>query len=108
MRTHKAGEIFVPKIPSYRIMDVAQAIGPDCEHPIVGIRPGEKIHEEMITASDSFNTVDLGRYFAILPRPAKHSRGYYCERNGCQPVPEATPTTAGPIRTSSPWSNCAS
>ena len=47
------GELFVPKIPSYRIMDVADAIGPDCEKPVVGIRPGEKIHEEMITASDS-------------------------------------------------------
>ena len=63
----KGGEIFVPKIPSYRITDLAEAIGPECEKRIVGIRPGEKIHEEMITASDSFNTVDLGPYFAILP-----------------------------------------
>lgn len=60
------GELFIPKIPSYRITDVAEAIGPTCQHPIVGIRPGEKIHEEMITASDSFTTVDLGTYFAIL------------------------------------------
>lgn len=62
------GELFVPKIPSYRILDVAQAIGPDCEHRIVGIRPGEKIHEEMITASDSFTTYDLGKYYVILPQ----------------------------------------
>ena len=61
------GEVFVPKIPSYRITDVAEAIGPSCEKPIVGIRPGEKIHEEMITASDSFTTFDLGSYYAILP-----------------------------------------
>lgn len=61
------GELFVPKIPSYRITDVAEAIGPECEKPIVGIRPGEKIHEEMITPSDSFYTYDLGKYFAILP-----------------------------------------
>ncbi len=61
------GEIFVPKIPSYKIMDVAEAIAPDCEHKIVGIRPGEKIHEEMITASDSFYTYDMGEYYAILP-----------------------------------------
>ncbi len=61
------GEIFVPKIPSYRILDLARAIGPECRHPVVGLRPGEKIHEEMITVSDSFNTVDLGRYYAILP-----------------------------------------
>jgi UDP-N-acetylglucosamine 4,6-dehydratase len=61
------GELFIPKIPSYRITDVAEAIGPRCQKPIVGIRPGEKIHEEMITASDSFSTVDLGPYYAILP-----------------------------------------
>lgn len=62
------GEVFVPKIPSYRIMDVAQAIGPDCEHRINGIRPGEKIHEEMITSSDSFTTYNLGKYYVILPQ----------------------------------------
>jgi UDP-N-acetylglucosamine 4,6-dehydratase/5-epimerase len=61
------GEIFIPKIPSYRILDVAKAIAPDCQIEIVGIRPGEKIHEEMITSSDSFNTFDLGRYYVILP-----------------------------------------
>tara|TARA_R110002073_G_scaffold325056_1_gene503569 strand:+ start:5069 stop:6088 length:1020 start_codon:yes stop_codon:yes gene_type:complete len=61
------GELFVPKIPSYKIMDVAEAIGPKCEKPIVGIRPGEKVHEEMITPSDSFYTYDLGKYYAILP-----------------------------------------
>lgn len=60
-------EILVPKIPSYRIADVAEAVGPNCNHEIVGIRPGEKIHEEMITPSDSVNTVDLGPYYAILP-----------------------------------------
>jgi UDP-N-acetylglucosamine 4,6-dehydratase (inverting) len=62
------GELFVPKIPSYKITDVAMAIGPKCKHPIVGIRPGEKIHEEMITQSDSFSTYDLGDYYAILPQ----------------------------------------
>jgi UDP-N-acetylglucosamine 4,6-dehydratase (inverting) len=61
------GEIFVPKIPSYRILDVAEAIGPDCEKPVIGIRPGEKIHEEMITESDSFYTWDLGKYYTIIP-----------------------------------------
>tara|TARA_B100000780_G_scaffold233784_1_gene174009 strand:+ start:2765 stop:3778 length:1014 start_codon:yes stop_codon:yes gene_type:complete len=61
------GEIFIPKIPSYKITDVAEAIAPECEHIIVGIRPGEKIHEEMITASDSYNTFDLGKYLVILP-----------------------------------------
>lgn len=61
------GELFVPKIPSYKIADVAEAIGPDCAKPIVGIRPGEKVHEEMITASDAFYTYDLGKYYTILP-----------------------------------------
>lgn len=61
------GEIFIPKIPSYKITDVAKAIAPDCPIDIVGIRPGEKIHEEMITASDSFYTYDLGKYYTILP-----------------------------------------
>jgi UDP-N-acetylglucosamine 4,6-dehydratase (inverting) len=62
------GEIFVPKIPSYRIMDVAEAIGPKCEKKVIGIRPGEKIHEEMISASDSFFTYDLGKYYVIIPQ----------------------------------------
>lgn len=61
------GELFVPKIPSFRILDVAEAIGPNCEKKIIGIRPGEKVHEEMITSSDSFNTFDLGTYYTILP-----------------------------------------
>ncbi len=83
----QGGEIFVPKIPSYRITDVAKAVGPDCEHPVIGIRPGEKVHEEMITASDSFNTVDLGKYFAILPSAGAHSVQSYCAAHGGQPVP---------------------
>ena len=61
------GEIFIPKIPSYKIIDLAEAIGPSCTKNIVGIRPGEKVHEEMITAADSFYTYDLGKYFAIFP-----------------------------------------
>ena len=68
METAWGGEIFVPKIPSYKLTDVAEAIGPECKHEIVGIRPGEKIHEEMITSSDSFSTYDLGKYYAILPQ----------------------------------------
>jgi UDP-N-acetylglucosamine 4,6-dehydratase/5-epimerase len=76
------GEIFVPKIPSYRIVDVAQAIGPECELRVVGIRPGEKIHEEMITASDSLNTVDLGPYYAILPSAGACLPEEYVARRG--------------------------
>ena len=62
------GELFVPKIPSYKILDVAKAIAPECEFKEVGIRPGEKLHEEMITVSDSINTYDIGKYYVILPQ----------------------------------------
>ncbi|WP_020675712.1 UDP-N-acetylglucosamine 4,6-dehydratase (inverting) [Geopsychrobacter electrodiphilus] len=61
------GEIYVPKIPSYRITDVAKAIGPDCKLEIVGIRPGEKLHEDMITETDAISTVECKDYFVILP-----------------------------------------
>lgn len=61
------GEIFVPKIPSYRILDLAEAIGPECRREIVGIRPGEKVHEEMITETDAMITVEFKNYFVILP-----------------------------------------
>ena len=81
------GEIFVPKIPSYRIGDVAEAVCPGCEKPVIGIRPGEKIHEEMITASDSFNCVDLGDYYAILPGAGRFTTEQYAERTGARPVP---------------------
>ena len=74
------GEIFVPKIPSYRITDLAKVIGPSCRQKIVGIRPGEKVHEEMITSSDSFNTVDLGNYYAILNTGAGHTVAEYLKK----------------------------
>ena len=74
------GEIFVPKIPSYRIKEVAEAIGPDCEHPVVGIRPGEKLHEEMITSSDSQNTIETGNYYVIVPNSQEGSYESVMER----------------------------
>lgn len=61
------GELFVPKIPSYKITDVANAIDPKCKIKIVGIRPGEKLHEEMITQTDSINTIEFENYYVILP-----------------------------------------
>ena len=61
------GELFVPKIPSYNILDLANAVDSNCEIKVIGIRPGEKIHEEMISSSDSYNTYDIGSYFVILP-----------------------------------------
>lgn len=81
------GEIFVPKIPSYRIMDVAEAICPDCEKKEIGIRPGEKVHEEMITSSDAFFTYDLGTYYAILPSRPVFKLNKYIEENNAIKVP---------------------
>ncbi len=80
------GELFVPKIPSYRITDVATAIGPDCEQPIVGIRPGEKLHEQMITASDAVTTVDLGHSYAILPQGKEKLMAKYLAQPGVKAV----------------------
>ena len=61
------GEIFVPRIPSYRILDLAEAIAPECRHEVIGIRPGEKLHEEMITATDAMSTLEFEKHFVILP-----------------------------------------
>jgi UDP-N-acetylglucosamine 4,6-dehydratase (inverting) len=88
IENHLGGEIFVPKIPSYKILDVAKAIGPSCKTEIVGIRPGEKLHEEMITETDALNTIDLGDYYAILPSVSfsKGKEDYMKHHNG-KPVP---------------------
>lgn len=80
------GEIFVPKIPSYCITDVAKAIAPECRINLIGIRPGEKLHEEMITTTDALNTVEFRDYFVILPslplwdteQFTKHFGGEHC------------------------------
>lgn len=82
----QGGELYVPKIPSYRITDLARAIGPECEHPVIGIRPGEKVHEEMITASDSFSTYKIGDYFVILPSAGFKNREKYLKENNAVPV----------------------
>ena len=82
------GEIFVPKISSYKIADVARAIGPKCKHNIIGVRPGEKIHEEMITESDSFSTYDLGKYYVILPQLPQFNLNEFISHFAAQKVKE--------------------
>ncbi|WP_421976520.1 UDP-N-acetylglucosamine 4,6-dehydratase (inverting) [Roseivirga seohaensis] len=89
------GELFVPKIPSYRIMDVAEAVGPECEKPVIGIRPGEKVHEEMITSSDSYNTYDLGKYYVIIPTQPAHPLREFLEQNNYKKVEEGFSYTSG-------------
>jgi FlaA1/EpsC-like NDP-sugar epimerase len=88
LETAWGGEIFVPKIPSYKILDVAEAIGPECQKPIIGIRPGEKIHEEMITSSDSFFTYDLGKYYAIIPQTTSWNIDDFINNFNAKKVPE--------------------
>jgi UDP-N-acetylglucosamine 4,6-dehydratase (inverting) len=82
------GEIFIPKIPSYTITNLAEAIGPDCEKPVIGIRPGEKMHEEMITESDSHLTYDIGKYYVILPALHQWKLNDYIKHFDAKPVQE--------------------
>jgi UDP-N-acetylglucosamine 4,6-dehydratase len=89
------GEIFIPKIPSYRITDVAKAIDSTCKIEIVGIRPGEKIHEEMITSSDSFYTYDMGKYYIILPSVPSFNLNDYLKRFEAKLVPEGFSYNSG-------------
>jgi UDP-N-acetylglucosamine 4,6-dehydratase len=89
------GELYVPKIPSYKILDVAEAIGPECEFKICGIRPGEKIHEEMITSSDSFTTYDLGKYYVILPQVPNWDLQEYIKTFDAKLVPQGFNYTSG-------------
>ena len=91
----RGGEVFVPKIPSYRILDLAEAVCPECAKPVVGMRAGEKLHEEMITSSDSKNTVDLGDYYAILPADDTTLREAYCQATQAIPVPEGFSYSSG-------------
>ncbi len=86
---HLGGEIFIPKIPSYHITDVAKAIAPGLPLVEIGIRPGEKLHEEMITVTDAMNTIDLGPYYAILPSVAfNHKYEDYIKHHNAVKVPE--------------------
>lgn len=89
------GELFVPKIPSYHIGDVAEAIAPECEHRVIGIRPGEKIHEEMISVSDAFYTYDLGKYYAILPTTPRWKMEDFIKEFNAKKVPEGFSYNSG-------------
>jgi UDP-N-acetylglucosamine 4,6-dehydratase len=71
----RGGEIFVPKIPSMKVIDLAAALAPHCSVKVVGIRPGEKLHEMMISADDARTTLDLGDRYAIEPAFAEYQRG---------------------------------
>lgn len=82
------GEIFVPKIPSMNIMDVAKAVAPECKAEIIGIRPGEKLHEIMITPDDSWNTVEFDDHYVIQPATSWWDKASYLRETGGRPVAE--------------------
>jgi len=79
------GELFVPKIPSYNILDIAKAVNKNCEIKIIGIRAGEKLHEEMITETDAINTYDIGDIFVIVPNNFKHLN-HFIKKYNCKKV----------------------
>lgn len=83
----RGGEIFVPKIPSMNIMDLAKAIAPDCRIKVVGIRPGEKLHEVMVPVDDARHTLEYDTYFAILPSFHDWNAQGYIDQNGGRPCP---------------------
>lgn len=88
MGRHLGGEIFIPKIPSYRVVDVAKAIAPNARLEDVGIRPGEKLHEEMISPTDALNTIDIGQHYIILPSYSdKYTKEDYIKYYNAKPVP---------------------
>jgi UDP-N-acetylglucosamine 4,6-dehydratase len=89
------GELFVPKIPSYKITDVARAVGPKCKLEFVGIRPGEKLHEEMITESDSMNTLDCGKYYVIIPSHPAWNKDEYVKKFNAKFVPSGFKYNSG-------------
>ena len=95
LETAWGGELFVPKIPSYKISEVAEAIAPECKHEITGIRPGEKVHEEMITSSDSFTTYDLGKYYVILPQARNWELNEFISHFNAVKVPQGFTYNSG-------------
>lgn len=91
------GEIFVPRIPSYRITDLAEAVGPECKKPVVGIRPGEKLHEEMITLSDSLTTLETDKKYIIFPQNSDRvaTQELYAKHHHARPTPSGFRYSSG-------------
>jgi UDP-N-acetylglucosamine 4,6-dehydratase (inverting) len=87
LATMLGGEVVVPKIPSYRITDVATAIAPGCRQEVVGIRPGEKLHEEMVTETDAMSTLEFDDHFVIMPTVTMWQAGDFTRGNTGRPCP---------------------
>ena len=80
LKNAKGGEIFVPKLSSYRLIELAKAIVPNAKFEFTGIRPGEKIHEEMISYSESANTIEYKNHYVILPSFREYILDYYIKK----------------------------
>ena len=89
----KGGEIFIPKIPSMRVVDVINAIAPDCEVEVIGIRPGEKIHETMITSDDAISTIEYDNHYVIAPSTENKELEKYLDSNSNLVDPEFSYTS---------------
>ena len=96
------GELFVPKLPSFKVTDLAEAIGPKCKKEIVGVRPGEKIHEEMITETDSLNTIEFPKYYVITPSTPTWKMDEWMKHFKGKPVPVGFKYNSG---TNTEWLN---
>lgn len=95
LKQMKGGELFVPKLPSYRLIDLAEAISPSAKKKIVGMRPGEKIHEEMVPVTESLNTVDFGKFYAILPKNPEWDKDFYIKKYSGKKVKEGFSYNSG-------------
>lgn len=84
----EGGEVFIPKIPSFKVLDLAKAICPDCKYEIIGLRPGEKIHEEMLTASEAIHTLETDKYYITLPHYKTSQKEYYLKKFNAKPLTE--------------------
>jgi len=86
LKNSREGEIFIPKIPSFHILDLIKAIAPNKKYKLIGVRPGEKIHEELISVYEGKSTVEFKNYYAILPTIDQNTIKSYCNKKGCKTV----------------------
>ena len=95
LKTSVGGEIFVPKLKSYKVIDLARAMNQKNKLKIIGVRPGEKIHEQMISSSDSYNTVEFGKFYVILPQGNEKLVKKFLSKNKGEKVKENFEYTSG-------------
>lgn len=88
LNTAEGGEVFIPKIPSFKVIDLAKVICPNCNYEIIGLRPGEKIHEEMLTASEAIHTLETDKYYITLPHYKIAQKEHYIKKFNARSLTE--------------------